>query len=139
MQHSDAYRSRNELALEQTQRGRERLEHAKLSFGWCRAVPAALPDDAQLEPAGVEEEISSAGRPSTNFPPQVDEAVENSMDDDEMLNSDDDSDSDMQYSPASPGAPMSVQQLMAAAVPAGTEVTECPRGPSSRGAPGDPG
>ena len=55
-----------------------------------------------------------------------------------MLDSDDDSDNNMQYSQASPGTPMSVQQLMAATAPAGTEVIACPRGPSSRGAPGDP-
>ena len=52
MQHSDACRTRIELALEHTQRGRERLEHAKLRFDRRRAALAALPDDAQLEPAG---------------------------------------------------------------------------------------
>ena len=132
MQHCDACRARIELALEQTQRGRERLEHAKLRFDRRRAALAAHTDDAQLGPAGVEGEMSGAGGPPTNFPPQAEE-------DDEMQDGDDDSDSDKQYSPASPGEPMSVQQLTAATEPPGTEVAACPRGPSSRGAPGDPG
>ena len=68
MQHSDACRARIEFALEQTQRGRERLEHAKLRFDRRRAAPAAHTDDAQLEPAGVEGEMNGAGRAPHKFP-----------------------------------------------------------------------
>ena len=77
--------------------------------------------------------MSCAGGPPTNFSPRAQE------EDDDMRDNDDDTDSDMKYSPASPGEPMSVQQLTAATEPPGTEVAACPRGPSSRGAPGDPG
>ena len=41
MQHSEACRTRIELALGQTHRGRERLEHTKLRFDRRRAAPAA--------------------------------------------------------------------------------------------------
>ena len=63
MQHSDACRARIELALEQTHRGRERLEHAKLRFDRRRAAHAAPQDDAQLESVGAEGELSGAGGP----------------------------------------------------------------------------
>ena len=105
MQHSDACRTRIELALQQTERGKERLEHAKLRVNRRRAVPTAPANDDHLEPAVVEGEISStgaAGDPTQNF-------------DAEMMDSDEEgSDDDMQYSPASPGTPttpMSVQHL----------------------------
>ena len=67
MQHSAACRTRIELALGQTHRGRERLEHTKLRFDRRRAAPAGAQNDAQPEPAGVEGEMDGAEDPPTNF------------------------------------------------------------------------
>ena len=105
MQHSDACRTRIELALQQTERGNERLEHAKLRVDRRRAVPAAPANDDNLEPAVAEGEISStgaAGDPTKNLDVEMTDSEE------------EDSDDDMQYSPASlgsPTTPMSVQHL----------------------------
>ena len=90
MQHSAACRTRIELALGQTHRGRERLEHTKLRFDRRRAAPASAQNDAQPEPAGVEGEMSGTGALPTN------------LDDDEMHEPEDSENDDMRYSPASP-------------------------------------
>ena len=102
MQHSEACRARIELALGQTHRGRERLEHTKLRFDRRQRAPAGIQDDAQLEPVRVEGEISGTGAPPTN------------LDDNEMYEPDESEDDALRYSPASPGTPMSVEEELAA-------------------------
>ena len=64
MQHSDACGTRIEAALEHTHRGRERLEHARLRVDRRRAAPTVPTNDAQLEPAGVEGEMSGTVPPN---------------------------------------------------------------------------
>ena len=110
MHHSDACRARIEMALGQTQRGQERLEHTKLRFDRRRAAPAAAETDAPLEPARVEGEISGAGGP-----PKLVES-DNEMGGIDPDDADDSEDEEMQqqYSPASPGSPMSAANDLAA-------------------------
>ena len=102
MQHSEACRARIELALGQTHRGRERLEHTKLRFDKRRAALAGAQDDAQLEPAGVEGEMIGTSALPTN--------LDNDYEMREVQDSENSQNDEMSYSPASLGTPMSVQQ-----------------------------
>ena len=109
-------------------RGRERLEHMKLRFDRRRVAPASAQDDSQPGPTGVEGEMNgagSAGDPPTNF------------DDDEMHEQEDSEDDDMRYSPASPGTPMSVQQLVQCTETATMGAPDQDRGESGESPCGD--